>query len=148
MGEKLAFDVLGDGSDESNKALDQAAAKPAFMHRNAGQVCLASTRLFAHASVADSFMQRLKFQADNLKVDDSREPNTEIGVRIHPRQVERVQPWCNARWRSGATLLWSGSAHDFGAQFQYQPTLLLSVQQTVEVVQTEAFWLGADLANV
>ena len=139
MGEKLAFDVLGDGSDESDKALDQAAANAALMHRNAGQVCLASTRLLAHASVADSFVQRLKFQADNLKVDDSREPNTEIVRRIHPRQVERVHALCNARWRSGATLPWSGSAHDFGAQLHHQPTLLLGVQQTDEIEQAEVF---------
>lgn len=38
----------------------------------------------------------------------------------------------------GATLLWGGAQHPFGAQY-YQPTLLTDVRQDSEIVQNEVF---------
>jgi acyl-CoA reductase-like NAD-dependent aldehyde dehydrogenase len=129
--------VLGDTAAHSGDALDQAAAA-ALMYRNAGQVCLASTRLLVHVSVADSVVQRLKFHVERLKAGDPREPGTEVGPLIHPRQVERVHGFVQRAVAAGATLQWGGAPHPFGAQY-YQPTLLSNVQQSDEIVQHEVF---------
>jgi acyl-CoA reductase-like NAD-dependent aldehyde dehydrogenase len=138
LGGKSAFIVLGDISEVSENALDDAAATAALMYRNAGQVCLASTRLLVHASVADSFVERLKVQVQRLQVGDPREADTEVGPLIHPRQVERVHPFVQRAVAAGATLLWGGDRHEFGAQY-YQPTLLGNVKQNDEIVQNEVF---------
>jgi acyl-CoA reductase-like NAD-dependent aldehyde dehydrogenase len=138
LGGKSAFIVLDDVAEASDTALDQAAATAALMYRNAGQVCLASTRLLVHASVVESFVQRLGFHVELLKVGDPREADTEVGPLIHPRQVERVHGFVQRAVAAGATVLWGGDRHDFGAQY-YQPTLLGNVQQSDEIVQNEVF---------
>jgi acyl-CoA reductase-like NAD-dependent aldehyde dehydrogenase len=138
LGGKSAFIVLGDIADESSDALDQAASTAALMYRNAGQVCLVSTRLLVHANVAGTFVQRLRFHAEKLKVGDPREPDTEVGPLIHPRQVARVHGFVQRAVAAGATLLWGGDVHAFGAQY-YQPTLLSGVEQASEIVQSEVF---------
>ncbi len=138
LGGKSAFIVLGDVAQEPENALEQAAATAALMYRNAGQVCLASTRLLVHVSVVDSFVERLKVQVQRLQVGDPRDANTEIGPLIHPLQVERVHGFVQRAVAAGATLLWGGDGHEFGAQY-YQPTLLGNVKQSDEIVQNEVF---------
>jgi acyl-CoA reductase-like NAD-dependent aldehyde dehydrogenase len=138
LGGKSAFIVLGGIAEESTDALEQAAATAALMYRNAGQVCLASTRLLVHASVVGSFVQRLRFHVEKLKVGDPREPDTEVGPLIHPRQLERVHGFVQRAVAAGATLLWGGDVHEIGAQY-YQPTLLSGVEQASEIVQNEVF---------
>ncbi|HYE39712.1 MAG TPA: aldehyde dehydrogenase family protein, partial [Ramlibacter sp.] len=85
LGGKSPFIVLEDAD------IDGAAATAALMYRNAGQVCLAGTRLLVHEKVAERFTATMKSFVEGLRVGDPREESTELGPIIHPRQVERVQ---------------------------------------------------------
>jgi 5-carboxymethyl-2-hydroxymuconic-semialdehyde dehydrogenase len=75
---------------------------------------------------------------DQLVVGDPRDEATEVGPIIHPRQVERVKGYVERALANGATLLWGGAAHPFGAQY-FQPTMLTDVKQDAEIVQNEVF---------
>jgi acyl-CoA reductase-like NAD-dependent aldehyde dehydrogenase len=132
LGGKSPFIVLEDAD------LEGAAATAALMYRNAGQVCLAGTRLLVHEKVAERFVAAMKGFVENLRVGDPREESTEIGPIIHPRQVERVQGFVDRAVATGAKLLWGGGKHPFGAQY-FQPTLLTNVAQDSEIVQNEVF---------
>ncbi|MEN9892630.1 MAG: hypothetical protein RLY78_2925 [Pseudomonadota bacterium] len=132
LGGKSPFIVLADAD------LDAAAATAALMYRNAGQVCLAGTRLLVHERVAEDFVQRMRSIASQLVVGDPRDPATEVGPIIHPRQVERVLGFVERAVAAGARVLWGGQAHDFGVQY-VQPTLLDRVRQDDEIVQNEVF---------
>ena len=132
LGGKSPFIVLEDAD------LDAAAATAALMYRNAGQVCLAGTRLLVHAAVADRFIATLRTFVDRLNVGDPREAHTEVGPIIHSRQLERVDGFVQRAVAAGAKLLWGGAKHPYGAQY-YQPTLLTQVQQHDEIVQNEVF---------
>ena len=132
LGGKSPFLVLEDAD------LDNAAATAALMYRNAGQVCLAGTRLLVHAKVADRFVAALRGYVEKLNIGDPRDAATEIGPIIHPRQVERVHGFVERAVAGGAKLLWGGEKHPFGAQY-YQPTLLADVRQDAEIVQNEVF---------
>ena len=132
LGGKSPFIVLQDAD------LDAAAATAALMYRNAGQVCLAGTRLLVHATVAERFVAALRAYVDKLNVGDPREAHTEVGPIIHPRQVERVDGFVQRAVAAGATLLWGGAKHPYGAQY-YQPTLLTNLQQHDEILQNEVF---------
>ncbi|RYF78850.1 MAG: aldehyde dehydrogenase family protein [Comamonadaceae bacterium] len=132
LGGKSPFIVLEDADIEG------AAATAALMYRNAGQVCLAGTRLLVHERVAQAFTAALRANVEQLNVGDPREPATEVGPIIHPRQLERVAGFVERAVADGATLLWGGARHGFGAQY-YQPTLLTNVQQNSEIVQNEVF---------
>ncbi len=132
LGGKSAFIVLEDAD------LDNAAATAALMYRNAGQVCLAGTRLLVHERVAERFVAAMRGYVENLVVGDPRDPATEVGPVIHPRQVERIQGFIERAVSSGAQVLWGGDKHSYGAQY-LQPTLVGNVEQADEIVQNEVF---------
>lgn len=132
LGGKSPFIVLADAG------LDNAAATAALMYRNAGQVCLAGTRLLVHKSIAWNFVELLRGYVAKLVVGDPRDEATEVGPLIDMRQVERVEGYVQRARKSGAEVLWGGERHPFGAQY-YHPTLLANVAQTAEVVQQEVF---------
>ncbi len=54
LGGKSPFIVLEDAD------IDSAAATGALMYRNAGQVCLAGTRLLVHEAIAESFVAAMR----------------------------------------------------------------------------------------
>lgn len=132
LGGKSPFIVLEDAD------LDNAAATAALMYRNAGQVCLAGTRLLVHARIAADFIARMRGYVENLTIGDPRGEATEVGPIIHPRQLERVKGFVERALADGAQLLWGGAPHPFGAQY-FQPTLLTNVRQDSEIVQNEVF---------
>jgi len=118
--------------------LDAAAATGALMYRNAGQVCLAGTRFLVHESIRDAFVEKMRAVVANLVVGDPRDPATEVGPIIHPRQVERVAGFVERAKAAGATTLWGGERHDFGPQY-FQPTMFCDVANDAEIVQQEVF---------
>ena len=132
LGGKSPFLVLEDAD------LDNAAATAALMYRNAGQVCLAGTRLLVHEKVADGFIAAMRAYVEKLVIGDPRDEATEVGPIIHPRQVERVEGFVQRAVAAGAEVLWGGDRHPFGAQY-VQPTLLTSLKQSDEIVQNEVF---------
>lgn len=132
LGGKSPFIVLEDAY------IDGAAATAALMYRNAGQVCLAGTRLLVHERVAERFVEAMRGHVERLCIGDPRDEATEVGPIIHPRQVERVAGFVDRAVAAGARLLWGGAKHPFGAQY-YAPTLLTDVHQDSEIVQNEVF---------
>ena len=132
LGGKSPFIVLEDAD------LDNAAATAALMYRNAGQVCLAGTRLLVHEKVAEPFTAALRGYVERLRIGDPREEATEIGPIIHPRQLERVDGFVQRAIAHGAKALWGAKRHSFGEQY-YEPTLITGVAQGDEIVQNEVF---------
>ena len=110
LGGKSPFVVLEDAD------LDAAAATAALMYRNAGQVCLAGTRLLVHERVAARFVGTMRGHVERLRIGDPRDEATEVGPIIHPRQVERVIGFVERAVAAGARVLWGGARHPFGAQ--------------------------------
>lgn len=132
LGGKSPFIVLEDAD------IDNAAATGALMYRNAGQVCLAGTRFLVHADVRDAFVAAMRGYVSKLTIGDPRDEATEIGPLIHPRQVARVKGYVERAVADGATLLWGGKPHPFGAQY-FEPTMLTDLRQDSEIVQNEVF---------
>lgn len=132
LGGKSPLVVLADAD------LDLAAATAALQYRNAGQVCLAGTRILLHASIADDFLVRMEKVVAGLKVGDPREPLTEMGPLIHPRQFDKVAGFVERARARGAVIRWGGRPHPQGALY-YEPTLVDNVQQDDEIVQSEVF---------
>lgn len=132
LGGKSALVVLDDAD------LDLAAATAALQYRNAGQVCLAGTRLLLHESIAGTFLERMREHVVRLEVGDPREPSTEIGPLIHRRQFDRVCGFVDRARESGAAIHWGGRPHPRGGLY-YAPTLIGAVPQDHEIVQNEVF---------
>jgi 5-carboxymethyl-2-hydroxymuconic-semialdehyde dehydrogenase len=132
LGGKSPFIVLEDAD------LAAAAATATLMYRNAGQVCLAGTRLLVHRDIADEFIASLRHNVSRLVVGDPRERATEVGPLIHQRQLERVEGYVSRAVQAGATVQWGGARHERGGLY-FQPTLFTNVEQRAEIVQHEVF---------
>ena len=132
LGGKSPFIVLEDADVEA------AAACGALMYRNATQVCLAGTRFLVHERARDAFVASMKRVVEKLTVGDPRDAATEVGPVIHPRQHERIKSFVARAKTAGATVLWGGEPHPYGALY-FQPTMLTTVAQDSEIVQNEVF---------
>ncbi len=132
LGGKSPFVVFDDAD------LDEAAATVVMQFNNAGQVCLAGTRILVASSIEADFRARVLELARGLVVGDPRERGVRVGPLIHPRQLERVMGFVQRALDAGAVALLGGSAHPLGGLY-YQPTILGGVRQDAEIVQTEVF---------
>ncbi len=132
LGGKSPFIVFADAD------LGEAANTVVAQFNNAGQVCLAGTRILVDASIEPEFRARVLKAATAFTVGDPRQKGVRVGPLIHPRQLERVSGFVERALGTGATAIFGGARHERGGLY-YQPTILTSVQQSSEVVQHEVF---------
>ncbi len=118
--------------------LDAAAQTAAGQYLNAGQVCLAGTRILVDAAVADDFQNRFRAAAGAMTVGDPREKSTRVGPLITPEHFRRVEGFVDRALKSGVKPLWGGKRHSAGKLY-FEPTLLDGVRQDMEIVQREVF---------
>lgn len=132
LGGKSPFIVFADAD------LDAAAQTVAGQYFNAGQVCLAGTRVLVEASSAENFLAKVRKAVEAMAVGDPREATTRIGPLITPEHFTRVQGFVDRAVADGATALWGGKQHTWGKLY-FEPTLLTNVRQDTEIVQREVF---------
>jgi acyl-CoA reductase-like NAD-dependent aldehyde dehydrogenase len=132
LGGKSPFLVFSDAD------LDAAAQTVATQFLNAGQVCLAGTRILVEASVAEAFLDAVCAASAKMVVGDPREAATRVGPLIHPEHFARVSGFVERSLAEGAKPVFGGHPHARGGLY-YEPTLLASVRQGMEIVQREVF---------
>lgn len=116
--------------------LDLAVELAVEQYDNAGQVCLAATRLLVEEPVAAEFTRRVAERAGQLVQGDPRDEATDIGPVVHPRQLEKIDGFVRRAVAAGAQAVAGGGPA--GRQC-YPPTLLTGVAQDSEIVQEEVF---------
>ncbi len=132
LGGKSPFIVCGDAD------LDAAALTVAAQYFNAGQVCLAGTRILVERAIADPFLAKVREAVEALVVGDPRQPATRVGPLITPEHFERVRGFVERAKEAGARVLWGGGRHPAGALY-FEPTLFAGVQPEFEIAQREVF---------
>ena len=118
--------------------LDLAAEKAALMYDDAGQVCLAGTRLLVEESIRDEFLARFTSQAEMHVLGDSRDPSTTVSPLIHPEHLARVEGFVNRSLAAGDTLIFGGERTTPDGLW-YEPTLIEPRSNDAEIVQNEVF---------
>ncbi len=116
--------------------LDAAAAKAAGQYDDAGQVCLAGTRLLVQESVRDEFLERFNAKVDRHVLGDPRDPATTISPMIHPDHIARVAGFVERAAEAGDTIVRGGRRLD---GLFFEPTLIEPLSNESEVVQNEVF---------
>ena len=92
-----------------------AAAAPMAVFDNAGQSCVARTRILVERSVHDRVVELFAQHTAKLVVGDPRDDKTQVGSLVHPRQRERVQEFIDSAQLDGAHLVQGGRAPDDAA---------------------------------
>jgi betaine-aldehyde dehydrogenase len=104
---------------------------------NSGQDCTAASRIVAGPKVYDKLLDELVPRIESLKVGDPAEgEDIEMGPVISKDQQERVFGFLERA--SGATVL-TGGGRNGDRGFFVNPTVVVDVDQTDEIVQREIF---------
>ncbi len=116
--------------------LDAAAAKAAGQYDDAGQVCLAGTRLLVQESIRELFLERFNAAVDRHVLGDPRDARTTVSPLIHPEHLERVDGFVQRALADGQRLLRGGRRLE---GLLYEPTLFEPSDNSAEIVQREVF---------
>ena len=116
--------------------LDAAAVKAAGQYDDAGQVCLAGTRLLVQESVRQDFLDRFHAAADAHVLGDPRDDATTIAPMIHADHVARVEGFVERAKAEGQRLLRGGRRLE---GLFFEPTLFEPQSNEAEIVQREVF---------
>ena len=132
LGGKSPFIVCADAD------LDAAAQTIAGQYLNAGQVCLAGTRVLVERGIADALLEKLRASAARMTVGDPREPGTRVGPLITREHFARVAGFVERALAAGAEPLFGGKRHGAG-ELYFEPTLFANVDVKMEIAQHEVF---------
>ncbi|MCO1336019.1 NAD-dependent succinate-semialdehyde dehydrogenase [Microbulbifer sp. OS29] len=106
--------------------------------RNAGQVCVATNRIYVHESVHDEFVEKLRAQVAGLKIGHATEAGVTMGPMIYRRAVDRVQELVQDAVAAGAKIEIGGEQLANGENY-FAPTVLTGVMDTMRIAQEEIF---------
>jgi aldehyde dehydrogenase (NAD+)/betaine-aldehyde dehydrogenase len=111
------------------------------IYYSAGQSCEARSRIFAHESIYDRFVEQFAEKAARLKVGDPMDQTTQIGSLISPKHLERVDNYVKLGVEEGAQILAGGKKPGNGLDKGnfYLPTVLVGVDNKARVSQEEIF---------
>jgi phenylacetaldehyde dehydrogenase len=115
-----------------------AAGAARSIFANAGQVCIAGSRLYAHRDIFDQLLEAVAENAAKWKVGPSLAPDTMMGPLVSTEQHERVLGYIDAGRKAGATVLSGGDVPGWDGYF-VNPTILVDVSPEMSVVKEEIF---------
>ncbi|HEX3300262.1 MAG TPA: aldehyde dehydrogenase [Actinomycetota bacterium] len=133
LGGKSPFLIFADA--DRGAALNQAVGQ----FDNAGQVCLAGTRLLIESSIYDDFLERLAEVAARVVVGDPRNEPTDIGPLISREHFERVDGFVRAGHDEGSRALVGGGPNEDLGGLYYRPTVFVDVPDGSPLLTREIF---------
>ena len=105
---------------------------------NAGQVCVAGSRLYVHKDVFDKVVDGVTQMAKSLKVGPGQDPDTQMGPLISQKQLDRVSGYIASGKEEGAEVVVGGERSGNQGYFM-QPTVLAETNREMKVVREEIF---------
>jgi aminomuconate-semialdehyde/2-hydroxymuconate-6-semialdehyde dehydrogenase len=119
--------------------LDLAVRHAVGQYDNAGQVCLAGTRLCVEEPIEAEFTRRFTETATALRQGDPRDEATDIGPNITRAHLERVDGFVQRAVAAGAQPVLGGGINPELGGLYYQPTLLVEAAPGSEILTEEVF---------
>lgn len=136
LGGKSPNVIFADAPDLAEAAKVAAAG----IFRNAGQVCVAGSRLLVEASIHDDFVAEVAKVSAAMRVGDPLRLDTQIGAVNSERQLAQNLDFVNTAQAEGGTLTLGGARvlHDTGGTYM-EPTIITGVTPDATLAQQEVF---------
>jgi phenylacetaldehyde dehydrogenase len=115
-----------------------AAATRWSVYFNAGQVCSAGSRLYAHASVYDDVVDELGRVTAAMKIAPGLDPDCDMGPVISESAKRGILAYIDKGKADGAELIFGGNELDRPGYF-IEPTLFAASDNSLSIVQEEIF---------
>jgi succinate-semialdehyde dehydrogenase/glutarate-semialdehyde dehydrogenase len=110
----------------------------AHKFHNAGQVCIAPTRVLVEAPVYDTFLDGVVSAAKSVKVGEGFAPQTEMGPMANARRLDTMDRLIGEAVSKGGRLLAGGKRIGNGGFF-FEPTILADVPVDAAIMNEEPF---------
>ncbi len=122
----------------------EAAAAGAFggIFFNQGQACVAGSRLFVEAPVADELTERVAAQAKEIRLGSGLDPDTQMGPLISANHRKRVKGYVEGAAKEGAEVAAGGNeatVDGLEGGFFLEPTVLGGMTNDMKAAQEEIF---------
>lgn len=134
LGGKSPNVVFADCGDIAAVARQSARA----IFANAGQVCVAASRLLVQDAIYDEFVAHITVLADQTVVGDPLRLNTQVGAIGTQAQLERNGAFVARAKQAGDSVLTGGDAIA-GEGYYFRPTVIAVQNDDSPTVQEEAF---------
>ncbi len=105
---------------------------------NAGQICVAGSRLYVHKKVFDKVVEGVSGLAQQLKVGPGLDPDSQMGPLISQKQLERVTGYIESGRSDGAQVVVGGERKP-GEGYFLKPTVLAETHRNMRVMREEIF---------
>jgi acyl-CoA reductase-like NAD-dependent aldehyde dehydrogenase len=135
LGGKSAAIIYPDA--DIDKAVDSTVK--GIFEPNAGQICVAMSRVIIHPKVKDEYMTKLIEKTKKLKIGSGDNADTQVTPLISPEQLKRVSNYVKSGIQSGATLAVGGEEIHIGEGNYYKPTVFDNVKTNSTIAQEEIF---------
>ncbi len=105
---------------------------------NAGQACISVERVYAHESIHDALLARVRELVQKLRVGDPQKDFVDVGAIIFPKQMEIAEKHIADALKKGASLVAGGKRIEGTGQF-FEPTILANCNHSMTVMTQEIF---------
>lgn len=137
LGGKNAVVILDDGD------LDLAAESITWAaFGTTGQRCTATSRVIVQRGALKGFTERLVARAEQLRVGNGLDPETEMGPLVNIGRVKAVHDYTELGQREGAKLVTGGTVLNEGEHSEgafYKPTIFTEVLPDMRIAREEIF---------
>ena len=127
--------IVFDDADLDAAVVGAMASK----YRNAGQTCVCANRILVQESVFDAFAEKLVTAVKALKMGNGADEGVTVGPLINDAAFEKVSAIVNQATANGAKVLTGGKGSATPGQNFYEPTVLVNVDNTMDVYNEEIF---------
>jgi acyl-CoA reductase-like NAD-dependent aldehyde dehydrogenase len=106
---------------------------------NSGQICISVERVYVEEPVYDEFVGKVVKKVEALRQGPPGEPGAiDVGAITFPPQLEKIEAHVNDAVTKGARVLTGGKRGPGPGRF-YEPTVLVDVDHTMDVMTEETF---------
>lgn len=134
LGGKSACIVL----DDANLA-QAVPAIAAGIFANAGQACIANSRILVQASLREKFLDLFLAEAAKWKVGLPSDPTTRVGPLVSKTQYDRVMSYFDIARNEGRILVGGGRPDHLDVGYFVEPTIVVDVLPDSRMCQEEIF---------
>eukprot|EP01027_Heterolobosea_sp_BB2_P001949 GEZU01002918.1.p1 GENE.GEZU01002918.1~~GEZU01002918.1.p1 ORF type:complete len:429 (-),score=127.30 GEZU01002918.1:100-1386(-) len=138
LGGKDPVYVMDDVDRANLKSVAESIADGAFY--NNGQSCCSVERIYVHEDIYDEFVQHFVQAVKDMKMGSPLDENTYLGPLARPQHLEFLKAQVCDAVAKGARILTGGKqAVQYLPGAYFEPTVLVNVNHTMDVMREETF---------
>jgi len=123
-------------ADVDVRSVVAGAAQAVFF--NAGQVCVAGSRLFVQRKIFDAVIEGLSAASRDIVLGPGLDERTQMGPLVSQEQRERVMGYLRSGREQGAAIVTGGDAPAHQGYY-VKPTVVVDVKPDMKIVREEIF---------